>query len=42
MSVIKTLIALSFVAIVAGCAQQEEEVIMVDEPIMEEETMSKF
>ena len=42
MSFIKSLLALSLVAFVAACAQQEEAV-MVEEPmVMEEETMSKF
>ena len=36
----KSLLALGLFTLVAACAQQEE--VMVEEPIMEEETMSKF
>ena len=37
---IKTLLALGLFTIVAAC--QQEEAVMVEEPVMEEETMSKF
>jgi len=41
MSIVKTLLALSLFTLVAACAQQEEPV-MVEDPIMEEDTMEKF
>ena len=40
MSITKTLLAISLFTIVAACAQQEE--VMVEEPVMEEPTMSKY
>ena len=39
---LKSILALGLFTLVAACAQQEE-VVMVDEPmVMEEPTMSKF
>lgn len=38
---IKAIVAFGFVAIVAACAQQEEEVVMV-EPVAAEPTYSKY
>ena len=38
---IKAIVALGFVAVIAACAQQEEEVVIV-EPVVEEPTFSKF
>ena len=38
---LKTLLALGLFTIVTACAQQEEAV-MVEEPVMEEESMSKY
>ena len=38
---LKSLLALGLLTLAAACAQQEE-VLMVDEPVMEEEVMSKF
>ena len=38
---LKTILAFGLLTLAAACAQQEE-VIMVDEPIMEDETMSKY
>ena len=38
---IKTLVALGLLTIVAACGQQEEAV-MVEEPVMAEPEMSKF
>ena len=37
---LKTLLALGLFTIVAACAQQEEVVVV--EPVMEEQPMSKF
>ena len=37
---IKALVAVGLLTIVAAC--QQEEAVMVEEPVMEEETMSKF
>ncbi|MEL6516078.1 MAG: hypothetical protein AAFO80_14260 [Pseudomonadota bacterium] len=40
---IKAILAVSLFTVVAACAQQEEEVIMVEpEPIMAEPVMSKM
>ncbi len=38
---IKTLLALGLFTIVTACAQQEE-VVVVEEPVMEEPTMDKM
>jgi hypothetical protein len=37
---IKALVAVGLLTFVAAC--QQEEAVMVEEPVMEEETMSKF
>ena len=39
-STLKTLLAISLVAFVAACAQQEEEVVI--EPVMEEPVSEKY
>ncbi len=40
---IKAIIALGFVTVVAACGgKQEEEVVYIDEPVVVEETMSKY
>ena len=41
MSIVKTLLALSLFTLVAACAQQEEPV-MVEDPIIDEPTMQKY
>ena len=41
MSIVKTLLALSLFTLVAACAQQEEPV-MVEDPIMEEAGTTKY
>lgn len=38
---IKAIVALGFITIIAACAQQEEEVVMV-EPVMEEPASTKY
>ncbi|MCY4333330.1 MAG: hypothetical protein OXC60_01465 [Litoreibacter sp.] len=38
---IKAIVALAFVATIAACAQQEEEVVVV-EPVVEEPVFEKF
>jgi hypothetical protein len=40
MSITKTILAIGLFTIVAACAQQEE--VMVETPVMEEPTMSKY
>ena len=40
MSITKTLLAIGLFTIVAACAQQEE--VMVEEPVVMEEPMSKY
>lgn len=41
--IVKTVTLLGFVALVAACGgKQEEEVVYIPEPIMEEPTMSKY
>lgn len=40
---IKAFLAVSLLTVVAACAQQEEEVIMVEpDPVMSEPSMGKF
>ena len=41
MSITKTLLAIGLLTIVAACAQQEE-VMVVEEPVMAEESMDKM
>ncbi len=38
---INAILALGFITLIAACAQQEEEVVVV-EPVMEEPVMSKY
>lgn len=38
---IKAIVTLSFVAIVAACGSVEEEIV-IEEPIVEEQTFDKF
>ncbi|MDD9921400.1 MAG: hypothetical protein OXQ92_03830 [Boseongicola sp.] len=39
---LKALLALGLFTVVAACAQQEEEVIFVEEPVMDEPAMDKM
>ena len=39
---IMALIALGLATLVSACAQEEEVIMVEPEPIMEEETMTKF
>ena len=39
---LKALVALGLFTVIAACSQQEEEVIFVEEPVMEEPSMDKM
>lgn len=39
---LKSILALGLFTVIAACSQQEEEVIFVEEPVMEEPTMDKM
>ncbi|MFB9230700.1 hypothetical protein ACFFUT_02725 [Pseudohalocynthiibacter aestuariivivens] len=39
---IKAVLAVGLIALVAACAQQEEEVVFVEEPVMAEPVSNKY
>lgn len=39
---IKTVVAMSLIALAAACAQQEEEPVYIEEPVMAEPTSNKM
>ena len=39
---IKAVLAVGLIALIAACAQQEEEVVFVEEPVMAEPVSNKY
>ena len=39
---LKALLAFGLLTVISACAQQEEEAVMVEEPVMEEMSMDKM